>query len=131
MCRTLRRRDAPAEQRLPLLPWHVLVFGRGTALDRAWLFQLMARQQGLDVVLLAYSDMSEKDLAAGDGKRWWCAALALEGAATGGQPAGLYLFDTGWGTPNSGPDGKGVATLSQSAADDKRVRSLDIDYKQP
>ncbi|MBA4015764.1 MAG: hypothetical protein C0483_01110 [Pirellula sp.] len=123
--------DAPAEQRLPLLPWHVLVFGRGTALDRAWLFQLLARQQGLDVVLLAYPDVSDKDLAATDGKRWWCAALALEGAATGGKPAGLYLFDTRWGTPIPGPDGQGVATLAQAAADDKLLRALDIDAKHP
>lgn len=123
--------DAPAEQRLPLLPWHVLVFGRGTAFDRAWLFQLLARQQGLDVVLLAYSDVSDKDLAANDGKRWWCAALALEGAATGGKPAGLYLFDTRCGTPIPGPGGKGVATLAQVAGDDKLLRALDIDAAHP
>lgn len=123
--------DASVEQRLPVLPWHVLVFGRGTALDRAWLFQLLARQQGLDVVLLTYADASEKELAANDGKHWWCAALALEGEATGGKSAGLYLFDTRWGAPIPGPGGKGVATLAQAAADDKLLRALDIDAEHP
>ena len=44
--------DAPAAERLPYLPWHIMLLGRGTEFDRAWLFSLLARQQGLDVVLI-------------------------------------------------------------------------------
>jgi hypothetical protein len=34
-------------------PWQVLLYGRGTAEQRAWVFVLLCRQLGLDVVLLA------------------------------------------------------------------------------
>jgi len=53
------------DERLPYLPWHVLVLGRGSALDRAWLFTLLARQQGLDVVLLAPDDAQHDGQHAG------------------------------------------------------------------
>ena len=37
----------------PHRPWQTLLFGRGTAEQRAWVFALLGRQQGLDVVMLA------------------------------------------------------------------------------
>ena len=105
--------DAPADVAPPLLPWHALLLGRGTALEQAWLFQLLARQQDLDVVLLAQADGST-DAA----PRWWCAALAFDGEA--------YLFDPRIGLPIVGPDGRRPATLRQVAADDRLLRALDL-----
>lgn len=55
--------DAPAADRLPYLPWHIMILGRGTAFDRAWLFTLLARQQNLDAVLVTFA---EKPAAASD-----------------------------------------------------------------
>ncbi len=38
---------------VPQFPWETLLFGRGTAEERAWVFILLARQQGIDAGLLA------------------------------------------------------------------------------
>src|SRR5690606_17174064 len=43
----------------------------------------------------------------------------------------LYLFDVALGLPIPGPNGKGVATIEQAAADDSIFRSLDLDAEQP
>ncbi|HET6879966.1 MAG TPA: tetratricopeptide repeat protein [Pirellulales bacterium] len=91
--------------------WQALLLGHGPAEDRAWLFTLMARQQGLDVVMLA---TGQEDAA-----EPWLPALFHEGE--------LYLFDPSLGLPIPGPEGKGIATLSQVAADDSLLRHLDVD----
>ena len=89
-----------------------LFYGRGTPIQRAWLFTLLARQAGLDVVLLATPDpRNPKQL------RPWVTALVSDGE--------LYLFDYTYGLPIPGPGGKGVATLSQAAADDAILRQMD------
>jgi tetratricopeptide (TPR) repeat protein len=85
--------------RLAQMPWETLLFGRGQAVDRAWAFMLMARQQELDVVMLAYRD-SKQELHA------WLPALLV-----GEQ---LYLFDAELGLPLPGPRGRGVATLADA-----------------
>jgi hypothetical protein len=104
----------PDEQWAALhLPIDTLHFGRGTPLARAWVFMLLARQKGLDVVLLATGDPRGPEQL-----RPWVAALA-----SGGE---LYLFDYTYGLPIPGPGGKGVATLSQAAADDAILRQMDI-----
>jgi len=105
--------NAAADEAPPMLPWHILLIGRGKPLDQAWLFQLLARQQRLDVVLLAYPDSQSPSEP-----RWWCAALLYEG--------NLYLFDFRIGLPIAGPAGDGVATLEQAAADDKLLRAYDL-----
>ena len=109
------------EAELPLLPWHILMFGRATELDRAWLFQLMARQQQLDVVLLAYP-AAAPDTKPGRLKRF-CAGLLLDKQ--------LYLFDARIGAPIRvrTPDGERIATLAQVAADDAPLRALDLEGK--
>lgn len=98
-------------------PFETMLFGRGTALDRAWIFILMARQQGLDAVLLAIDQ--------GEGKppRPWCVGVA------GGD--NLYLFDCRLGLPIPGPGGKGVATLAEVTAEDGLLRKLDLDGDHP
>ncbi len=101
----------------PHVPTQILLFGRGDALERAWIFILLARQQGLDAVQLGLADDGGRNL-----RPWATAVLG------GGQ---LYLFDCELGLPIPGPDGKGVATLEQVVADDSLLRRLDLDEGHP
>ncbi|HEY2893043.1 MAG TPA: tetratricopeptide repeat protein [Pirellulales bacterium] len=94
-------------------PFETLLYGRGRAADRAWVFTLLARQQGLDVVLLAI------DAKEGQKPTSWAPALL-----SGGE---LYLFDCRLGLPIPGPGGKGIATLSAIVADPQLLRHLDLD----
>jgi hypothetical protein len=98
-------------------PFETLLFGRGTALERAWVFILLARQQGLDVVMLGLAD------AEGNSVRPWLPALVLDND--------LYLFDCRLGLPLPGPTPGSVATLAQVVADDKLLRRLDLDDAHP
>ena len=110
---------------IPQFPWETLLFGRGTATERAWVFILLARQQGIDAALLA--------LPGERGLRPWCVAVLIESNA--------YLFDPALGLPIPAPngvtrDGAGQlvvqpATLAQVAADDGLLRRLDADEKHP
>ena len=102
----------------PHLPWQTIVLGRGQAIERAWLFALLARQQGLDVVMLA-RQAAEGDEPVETG----LAALAIDDR--------LYLFDPRLGLPVPGPQGKGVATLDEAAGDDAILRRLDLDAEHP
>jgi hypothetical protein len=104
----------------PHRPWETMLFGRGRAVDRAWLFILLARQQGLDVVLLA---ADSPEARRGDLPRHWLPALVLDKS--------LYLFDPEWGLPIPGPEGRGVATLEQALADPQIFERLAIDQKHP
>ncbi len=98
-------------------PFETLLFGRGQAVQRAWLFILLARQQGLDVVMLAVAD---KD---GNSSRLWLPALL-----SGGE---LYLFDCRLGLPIPGPEGRGVATLAGVVSDPTLLHKLDLDSDHP
>ncbi len=95
----------------------VLLRGRGTAIERAWLFMLLARQQGLNVVLLALQPDEAKPP-----RPWVCALLSGEE---------LQLFDCNLGLPIPGPQEQGVATLSQVLADEQLLRRLDLDSEHP
>ena len=97
----------------PYLAWHLLTLGHGQAQDRAWLFMLLARQQALDVVVLRPA--SEK-------------ATTLLGLLHDGE---LYLFAAQLGLAIPGSEGKGVATLTQVAEDDRLLRRLDLDSEHP
>jgi hypothetical protein len=97
-------------------PFETLLFGRGTAIERAWLFILLARQQGLDVVYLGLADNN-------GAVRPWLPALV--------QGDKLYLFDTALGLPIPGPIPDSVATLDQVIADDGLLRKLDLDAEHP
>jgi tetratricopeptide (TPR) repeat protein len=111
--------DKPGDERLPYLPWHLLLLGRGTSLDRGWLFLQLARQQGLDVVLLSAAESKPDPLQA----TVWPALL------DGGQ---LYVFDSRLGTPLPAKDDKAIATLAAIRENDALLRALDIgDRKYP
>jgi hypothetical protein len=103
-------------------PWQVLLYGRGTAEQRAWVFANLCRQLGLDVVMLAVQGENEQGDAGavqGGHNYFWLPAL-VEGD-------GLYLFDMRLGLPIPGPNGAGIATLKQVQEDNGLLRQLDID----
>ncbi len=113
------------EDGTPRRPWHTLLYGNGTAEQRAWVFAGLCRQQGLHVVMLCIP-LSEAGAEAksekGDSpppKMYWLAALFSNGQ--------LYLFDSRLGLPIPGPDGKGVVTLEQVQKDDSLLRKLDLE----
>lgn len=89
-----------------------MLFGRGDYVHRAWVFMLLARQENLDVVLLAVPDKE-----AVHGWRPWVPALV--------QKDGLYLFDTYLGMPIPGPNNR-PATLEQVVADPQLLAALDL-----
>ncbi len=97
-------------------PFETLLFGRGTAIERAWVFTLLARQQGLNVVFLG---IEEKDGSV----RPWLPALVADDK--------LYLFDTRLGLPLPGPAPGSIATLSEVAENDALLRKLDLDAEHP
>ncbi len=98
-------------------PTRSLLMGRGEPLTRAWIFILLARQQGLDVIMLAHSVPGQPNQY-----KPWVPALIHEGE--------LYLFDHNLALPIPGPDGAPIATLKQVAADDGLLRNLDIPNRQ-
>ncbi len=95
-------------------PWHVLLYGRGDAYQRARIFLLLARQLRIDVVMLGI------DRKTGRAEEWLPAVLLDKQ---------LYLFDTELGLPIPGPGGRGIATLAQAIADPQLLESLDIGDK--
>src|SRR5262249_43049170 len=112
--------DGPARtaqlETYPHRPYEILLYGHGDALERAWVFILLARQQGLDAVLLGLGDE--------DGNvRPWLPALLSDGQ--------LCLFDCQLGLPIAGPEGRPVATLAEVVADDALLRRLDVDSDHP
>ena len=126
--------NAAAAKRLPLRPWEVLALGHGTEIERTWLFMVLARQQHLDVVILATADdlasartktpppagrvLPPVEVHLGRPYRFWIPALFHQGE--------LYLFDMNLGLPVPGPDGKGIATLAQAAREPSVLKQLDV-----
>jgi hypothetical protein len=99
-------------------PWQTLLYGRGNVAERAWVFLLLCRQQGLSGVMLGRSDPDRAG-------HWidWVPAILSAGK--------LYLFEPALGLPIPGPGGQGVATLEQVADDDRLLRHLDLDADHP
>ncbi len=98
-------------------PLEILLLGRATARERAWIFLLLLRQQGLDGVMLAIPGQGDSP------PREWLPALVTD--------TDLVLFDPWLGMPLPGPDGKRIATLSDVAENDSLLRSLDLDSSRP
>jgi hypothetical protein len=102
-------------------PWQVLLYGRGTAEQRAWVFAMLCRQQGLDVVMLGVPAPSHNESETGSpaaASTVWLPALVLD--------KDIYLFDARLGLPIPGPGGEGVATLAQVQQDGAVLRQLDL-----
>jgi len=142
--------DAP--ERIPLFPWETLLFGRGTATERAWVFMLLLRQLDIDAALLTVDEgrgergegrglgTSVPSGPSGPGKpgapgetaddppRPWCVGVLIEGK--------VYLFDPLLGLPIPAP--KGVArdetgqltirpaTLAEVRSDNKLLGRMNV-----
>jgi hypothetical protein len=133
-----------APKHLPQTAGQSLLFGQGSAMERAWIFILLARQQGLEAAVLAVKESKDKE-AEKDGRdadkektkgndlRPWAVAVRL------GQD--LYLFDPQRGLPIPAPGGIKVdergqldispATLSQAADNADVLRQMDVDPARP
>lgn len=111
-------------------PWETLLSGRGSAAERAWVFILLARQQGIDAAIVMPTDLA--DPVRQNLGPW------IVGVLSGNE---LYLFDPSLGLPIPAPNGKKLdergqlviepATLRQVAADDSLLRQLDADLERP
>ncbi len=115
--RNIRLLPPAAETDVHHRPFETLLLGRGTAIERAWVFILLARQQGLDVVYLGIAGQD------GEPDRPWLPALLV-----GEQ---LYLFDLELGLPIPGSQPASVATLADVAADPGLLKKLDLDAEHP
>jgi hypothetical protein len=139
--------DAPSEETIVFHPWQVLMYGHGTAKQRAWVFTELCRQQQLDVVMLDTATI-HRDKVGGDGvhddgvdrdeapddqisdnqtspdkSQWWLPALWSEGRLT--------LFDTQLGLPIPGPQDGLVATLTEIVDNPSLLRRLDLNDEHP
>jgi hypothetical protein len=109
-------------------PWETLLLGRGSALDRAWVFVLLARSQGIDAGLISVADAPSTAPP----------APGLVGVLHEGE---IYLFDLALGLPVPVPDSIQLdsagqltmrpATLSQVVADSNVLRQLDATLELP
>ncbi len=123
---------------LPQTIYDILVIGRGTAEDRAWLFGELLRQAGMDAVIVRPNAAAAAAAKTPDAKT----APTVNKTASGAEPRWLvgalvdkqvYLFDPTLGWPIPSPDDKGItptvrqpATLAQAAAHDELLRKLDV-----
>ncbi len=112
-------RLSPPEQAIPgpgyrYYPYQVLLYGHGDAWQRARVFILLARQLGLDAVMLAVDDRGP-----GSRANLWCPAVLISEQ--------LYLFDTALGLPIPGAKAGSIATLSEVLASPDLLRALDVD----
>jgi hypothetical protein len=94
-------------------PWQTLLYGHGDALQRARVFLLLCRQQGIDGVMLAFPGKT----SAPRPRPWLPAVLIGER---------LFLFDVALGLPIPGPEGRGVATLDQVLDDPQLFELLTV-----
>lgn len=112
-------RLTPPEQAIPgpgyrFYPGQTVFFGTGDAWQRTRVFILLARQRGLDAVMLAVDDRGE-----GSRARLWCPAVLIDDQA--------YLFDSALGLPLPGPEAGSVATLAQVLNEPELLRRLDVE----
>jgi hypothetical protein len=91
------------------LPGEILLSGRASPAQRAWIFLELLRHAGLDGVMLATGNPER-------GVRAWIPAVIADGEA--------WLFEPTYGTPIPGPAGVGVATARQAASDPTILQRL-------
>ena len=101
--------DAPATRWW--LPGEILLAGRASPAQRAWIFLALVRHAGLDGAMLATP-------GPGGVPRPWIPAVVCDGEA--------YLFEPAYGMPVPGPGGVGIATARQAAADPAILAALSL-----
>lgn len=94
------------------LPGEILLSGRASPAQRAWIFLELLRHARLEGVMLATGDPAKGSARA------WIPALVAGGEA--------WLFEPTYGMPIPGPDGTGVATARQAAADPTILERLSV-----
>lgn len=95
-------------------PWKTMLYGRGTAAQRAWVFSLLCRQLDVRNAVVEISI---------DGKPWWL-CLAIDQ-----QAKQAYVFDPQLGLALPGAEDGQVATLAELQADETLLRKLDLPEK--
>ena len=93
-------------------PGEILLSGRASPAQRAWIFLELLRHARLEGVMLATGDPAK------GGVRAWIPALVAGGEA--------WLFEPSYGIPIPGPEGTGVATARQAAADPAVLERLSV-----
>lgn len=83
VCRNVALNDDPASAP-PLFPYDILLSGRGTAADRAWVFADLLKQWRIDAVVIRPDDVAVEDEA-------WLMGVPVNGE--------VYLFDLFLGLP--------------------------------
>jgi tetratricopeptide (TPR) repeat protein len=137
--------DLDSNRRTPQVPWETLLLGHGTGLERAWVFILLLRQQGIDAALLALPTPAPGGKAAkpsagaktppAEGQlRPWCVGALI--GEKGREK--VYLFDAALGLPIPAPQGIRraggqleivPASLDQVAADRSLLARLDLEQE--
>ncbi len=106
-------------------PWETILFGRGSATDRAWVFMLLLRQQGIDSALIA---VVQRDPSGAQRSVPWAVGVLIDDQ--------MYMFDPTLGVPVPSSDGlkRGTdgqleihpATLKELSGNDALLRRLDV-----
>lgn len=122
---TVRNIALAANLRMVQKPWETILFGRGTATDRAWVFMLLLRQQGIDSALIA---VLERDPSGAQRYTPWAVGVLIDDQ--------MYMFEPTLGVPVPGPNGLKCgadgrlelhpATLEELSRDDSLLRRLDL-----
>ncbi|MBW3539881.1 MAG: tetratricopeptide repeat protein [Planctomycetes bacterium] len=122
--RNVQLEDQPPEG-LPLTPYEILLFGRGAAEDRAWVFAELLKQLRLDAIVLRPADGTGAEIDAGgaSGARAWLVGIPLDGE--------IYLFDVQLGlaiprSEDASPTSAEPATLDDVLKRPELLRALDI-----
>jgi hypothetical protein len=104
-----------------MIPGEILLSGRASPAQRAWIFLELLRQVGIDGVMLATGDSTPgpaRGSTRGPQRPWIPAVI------TGGE---AYLFEPTYGMPIPGPGGRGIATARQAATDETILAGLSTD----
>ncbi len=114
---------------LPATSNSVLLFGRGSPEDRAWIFASLLKQLKIDAVVLLPQSEGPATGSSGFDERWLVGVLLDDG---------VYLFDTRLGCPipsakdpGDSPMPRIPATLDEAAANPEILKSLDLPGGRP
>jgi tetratricopeptide (TPR) repeat protein len=117
-------KQLPTGKWLPQHPWQTLLRGEGTAWERAWVFILLCRSQGIDAAVLGVAS-SQADAS----PEPWAVGVRIDRK--------IYVFEPVLGLALPASDGVRLdesarldivpATLEQAAADDRILRRFDVD----
>ncbi|MCS7238321.1 MAG: hypothetical protein NZ899_08630 [Thermoguttaceae bacterium] len=109
-------------------PWEVILFGRGTANDRAWVLVLLLRQLGIDAGVVG---VIRTESLGGQRIDPWAVGVLVDKK--------IYLYEPTLGVPIPGPDSPKLdpegqlqvrpATLEEVVADPSLLRKLDLPHR--